>query len=150
MNFVALAGRLGKDPETSYTQSGTAKTTFSLATSEKFKNKAGDTQEQTQWHNIIVWGKRAEHVAKYLSKGSYVIVRGSIEYQSWDDQKTGDKKYKTQIKASDVEFGPKTSSGGGRYAGQQGGGDQGGGYDSGNDGGGYAGGGGGPDEDIPF
>lgn len=149
MNLVILSGRLGKNPETSYTQGGVARTKFSFATSTRYKDKSGDQQEQTQWHNVIVWGKRAEHVAKYLSKGSFAIVRGSIEYLSWDDQKTGEKKYMTQIKADEVEFGPK--SGGGQMDGGRGSGN---GVESGGGGGygdgGYSGGYRGQDDDIPF
>lgn len=114
MNLVVLAGRIGKDPETSYTQGGTAKTRFSLATSERFNDSSGQPKEITDWHNITVWGKRGEHVQKYLSKGSYVVVRGKIRTESWDDQKTGQKRYMTHIIADNVEFGPKSGGGGQR------------------------------------
>lgn len=123
MNLVILAGRLGKDPEVSYTQGGTAKCKFSMATTERFSGKDGQPQEKTEWHNIIIWGKRGEHVGKYLSKGSYATVQGQLETVSWEDQKSGQTRYMTQIKANVVEFGPKSGGegkgGGGRYDNQQ-------------------------------
>jgi single-strand DNA-binding protein len=148
VNKVILVGNLGKDPEVGYTQSGTALCKFSLATGESYVNNAGERQDKTEWHNIIVWGKQGENVGKYLSKGRQVYIEGKIQTRSWDDEKTGQKKYMTEINAQRVVFLGGRSEGGG----------DGGGYDKG--GGGQAQGGGvkgsggsgiGPDDDdIPF
>ena len=109
LNKVILIGRLGKDPEVSYTQSGTARCRFSLVTSEKYYEKGGDQlKEVVQWHNVVVWGRQAESSGKYLGKGSLVVIEGSVEYRSWDDSNTGEKKYMTEIKAVKVIFMPKS------------------------------------------
>lgn len=151
LNEVNLIGRLGKDPEVSYSQSGTAKCKFSLATSEKFKDRNGDMQEETEWHNIIIWGKQAENCGKYLSKGSQVYIKGKIQTRSWEDQQSGQKRYITEIKAFKVIF--LESRGGGQGGGNQserGGQDQ-GGHEGQNQGGGSQGGYSGPkDDSIPF
>ncbi len=148
VNKVILVGNLGKDPEVGYTQSGTALCKFSLATGESYVNNAGERQDKTEWHNIVVWGKQGENVGKYLSKGRQVYIEGKIQTRSWDDEKTGQKKYMTEINAQRVVFlGGRSDGGGdgGRYdkggGGQaQGGGSQGGGVS-----------GIGPDDDdIPF
>lgn len=141
VNKVILVGNLGKDPEVSYTQSGTARCRFSLATGER--RKVGESwEDHTEWHNIIVWGKQGENVGKFLSKGRQVYIEGKIQTRSWDDEKTGQKKYMTEINAQRVVFlGSRDQSGGG------GGGGGGGGYEKGGSGGpGF-----GPDDDdIPF
>lgn len=162
LNKVMLIGRLGKDPELSYTQSGTAKCRFSVATSEVFTDNSGNRQEKTEWHHVVVWGKQAESAGKFLQKGREVFIEGKIETRSWDDEKTGQKRYMTEVKAQRVVF----IGGGGQKSGGAGG-DDGGSKDSGNrsgsgyqgdgndnDGAGSEGGGGGNpgdgDDDIPF
>jgi len=99
MNLVILEGRLGKDPELTYTQAGNARCVFSLATSEKYKDKnTGEWAEKTEWHNIVIWGKQAENAAKYLSKGSRVLIEnGKMTTRSWDDQQSGQKRYMTEV-----------------------------------------------------
>ena len=117
LNKVFLIGRLGKDPDLSYTQAGTARCRFSLATSETYYNKqTHEKKEDTEWHNIIVWGKQAENCEKYLEKGRLVHIEDSIKTRSWDDQKSGQTRYITEIKASSVTFlgGSSEQSGGGR------------------------------------
>ena len=99
MNKVILVGRMGKDPESTVFQGGTSNVKFSLATSKKVK---GDYK--TEWHNVVCWGKTAEAVSKFCSKGSLVGVTGEISYRQWDDKKTGQKKYSTDINAEQVEF----------------------------------------------
>jgi single-strand DNA-binding protein len=143
VNKVILVGNLGKDPEVGYTQGGTALCKFSLATGESYVNTAGERQDKTEWHNIIVWGKQGENVGKYLSKGRQVYIEGKIQTRSWDDEKTGQKKYMTEINAQRVVFLGSRADGGG----------DGGGYEKG--GGGPVQGGGGSgigpdDDDIPF
>ena len=141
LNKAILIGNLGRDPEVSYTQSGTARCKFPLATGESYVNNAGERQERTEWHNIIVWGKQAETVGKYLQKGRQVYVEGRIQTRSWDDEKTGQKRYMTEINAQRVLFLSGSGGGGGPSGG--GGGPSGGG-------GGYDPGFGPADDDIPF
>jgi single-strand DNA-binding protein len=117
MNIAILYGHLGADPELRYTQAGQAVLNMRLATSEKFKSRNSDQREErTDWHNIVVWGKRAEGLAKHLSKGSAIIVRGAIRTSSYED-KEGVKKYKTDIVVTrpgdDIQFAGKRQGGGG-------------------------------------
>lgn len=86
LNKVQLIGRLGQDPETRYTDSGDACCNFSLATSRKWKNKAGEKQEKTQWHNIVTWKGLAEVCGKYLSKGMQIFVEGELETNKWEKE----------------------------------------------------------------
>ncbi len=109
VNKVILVGNLGKDPEVRYTQTGNAVANFSIATSEQWNDRDGKKQERTEWHNIVVWGKSAEHCGQYLSKGRQVFVEGSIRTRSYDD-KSGNKRYITEIVAQRVQF---LGSGGG-------------------------------------
>lgn len=94
-----LLGNLGKDPELKSTPSGAAVCNFSLATGENFKDKDGHWQERAEWHNIVVWNKQAEVAAKFLKKGSRVLLRGSIKTRNWE--KDGQKHYMTEIVVSD-------------------------------------------------
>lgn len=180
VNKVILVGYLGADPDMRYTPSGQGVCELRLATSESWNDKNGQRQERTEWHRIVVWGKRAEVCSKYLSKGRQVFVEGRIQTRNYDD-KEGTKRYITEIIANDVQFlgggsrdgeGGGPAGGGGGGGGQRGGGGDGGGGGVGprggggggggggdqgpppsdNDFGGYGGGGGGggPDDDIPF
>jgi len=157
VNKVILVGHLGADPDMRYTPSGQGVCELRLATSESWNDKNGQRQERTEWHRIVVWGKRAEVCSKYLAKGRQVFVEGRIQTRTYDD-KDGNKRYITEIIANDVQF-----LGGGREGGAGGGGKGGrddgpppppdgelGGYGGGSGGGGSGGGGGGPDDDIPF
>jgi single-strand DNA-binding protein len=101
LNKVLLIGNLGKDPELRYTQDGVAILSFPLATGEVFTEKSGEKVERTTWHNITVWGKIAETLANYLSKGKQVFIEGKIRNSSYDD-KDGIKRYKTEVIASNV------------------------------------------------
>ena len=102
MNKAMLIGRLGKDPELKYTPSGTAFAKFSLAETEKWKDKDGNKQEKTNWHNIVTWVKQAEILSQYLKKGSKVYLEGKIETRSWEAD--GKKHYMTEIKVQNFEF----------------------------------------------
>ena len=102
VNKVILVGNLGKDPEVKYTPSGVAVAKFSLATNERFKDKAGDWQERTEWHNVIAWQRLAEIVGEYVKKGSKVYIEGKLQTSSWEDQQSGAKKYRTEIVARDL------------------------------------------------
>ena len=101
VNKVILVGNLGKDPELRYTPSGTAVCTFSLATTDRFKNKQGEQQERTEWHNIVVWAGLAEICGKYLTKGKQIYIEGRIQTRDWED-KEGVKRYTTEIVASQM------------------------------------------------
>ncbi len=103
VNKVILVGNLGRDPEVRYTQSGTAVANFTLATNEVWNDKAGAKQERTEWHRIVVWGKQAEVAREYLSKGRQVYIEGSLQTRQWDD-KEGNKRSTTEIKANRVIF----------------------------------------------
>ncbi len=96
VNKVILIGNLGRDPELRYTPSGSAVTKFSLATSMRWKDRDGQQQERTDWHNIVAFGRQAEICNEYLKKGSQVYVEGRIQTRSYDD-KDGNKKYITEI-----------------------------------------------------
>ena len=102
VNKVILVGRLGKDPETRYMTNGEAVTNVTLATSENWKDKSGEKQEKTEWHNIVVWNKLAEFAEKWLKKGKTVYVEGRIQTRSYGDE--GNKKYITEIVADSVQF----------------------------------------------
>lgn len=102
VNKVILIGNLGKDPEIKYTSSGMAVAKFSLATNERYKDKDGQWQDRTEWHNIVAWQRLAEIVGEYVKKGSKLYLEGRIQTSSWDDKETGQKKYKTEIIANDL------------------------------------------------
>ena len=98
VNKVILLGRLGKDVETRNLESGNTVANFTLATSESYKNKNGEKVENTEWHNIVVWGKQAEIAARYLKKGSQIYLEGKITTRSWE--KDGSTRYSTEIVAN--------------------------------------------------
>jgi len=96
INKVILIGNLGKDPEIRSLENSVKVASFSLATSESYKNKEGQKVEQTEWHNIVMWRGLAEVAEKYLKKGSQIYMEGKIRTRSWDD-KEGNKRYTTEI-----------------------------------------------------
>lgn len=96
LNKVMLIGNLGKDPEVRFTASGQAVASFSLATSESYKDKSGEKVEKTEWHNITLWGKLAEIAGEYLSKGKTIYVEGRLQTRKWQD-KSGNDRYTTEI-----------------------------------------------------
>jgi len=102
INKVILIGNLGKDPEVKYTPSGTPVAKFSLATNERYKDKSGEWQERTEWHNIVAWQKLAEIVGEYVKKGSKLYIEGRLTTSSWEDKQSGEKKYRTEIVAQDI------------------------------------------------
>ena len=116
VNKVILLGHLGKDAETKFTPSGVAKTTFSLATSRRWKDQqSGEWKEATDWHNIVLW--RSENLSNYLQKGKQVYIEGRIETRSYED-KDGQKRYITEIVCDELIL---TSGGGGGGRGDSGG-----------------------------
>ena len=127
INRVILIGRLGKDPEIRSTPNGTTVAKFTLATDERFTDRAGEKQERTEWHNIVAWGKLAEICGQYLRKGKLIYIDGSIRYDSWDDKETGQKRYRTEIVANNMQMldrkgDDNSASAGGSYAGARKGG----------------------------
>lgn len=96
VNKVILIGNLGKDPETRYLPSGDAVANFSIATTEKFKDKSGAMQEHTEWHRISFFGRQAEIAGEYLKKGSPVYIEGRIRTRKWQD-KEGQDRFTTEI-----------------------------------------------------
>jgi len=154
VNKVILIGNLGKDPEVKYTPQGTPVAKLTVATNERFKDKSGEWQDRTEWHNVVLWQRLAEIAGEYLKKGGKVYIEGRLQTRSWDDKTSGQKKYMTEVVGSDLVLL------GGRG---EGGGESGGGYSRGASAGGNnfdqrtpepepAGAGSGPitDEDIPF
>ena len=103
VNKAILIGNLGRDPELTYTPSGSAVATFSIATTERYTTKDGEKKENTVWHNIVAWGKQAEVIAEYLAKGKKVYIEGKINNRSYDD-KDGNKKYISEIVVSSFQF----------------------------------------------
>jgi single-strand DNA-binding protein len=144
VNKVILVGNLGRDAELRYTPGGAAVATLNLATTEVWNDKGGQRQEKTEWHRIVLWGKQAESLQEYLTKGKQIYVEGRLQTRQWDD-KDGNKKYTTEIKADRITL---LGGGGGRGAS----------IDRGSAVAAHAGGGGGDeppmepitDDDIPF
>jgi single-strand DNA-binding protein len=112
LNKALIFGNLTRDPELRAMPSGMNVVNFSVATNRVFKDRDGKKQEQTDFHNIVVFGRQADTVNQYLKKGSSVMIEGRIQTRSWDG-KDGEKKYRTEIVADRVQFGPRGSGGGG-------------------------------------
>ncbi|MEM1435776.1 MAG: single-stranded DNA-binding protein [Pseudomonadota bacterium] len=103
INKVILIGNLGRDPETRYSQGGSAVTNFSVATSESWRDKgSGEMQERTEWHNVVCFARLAEIAGEYLRKGSKVYIEGSLRTSSWEQD--GQKKYRTEVMARDLQM----------------------------------------------
>ena len=134
VNKVILVGNLGRDPEVRSTPSGQPVASFSLATNRKWKDRDGNRQEQTEWHNIVCWGRQAEVAGQYLTKGKQIYVEGRLQTRSWEDRQSGEKKYRTEIVCDNFqmlgsrgEFDSGPPPGGGGGGGSAGGGSAGGG-----------------------
>jgi len=112
LNRVMLLGNLGADPELRYTQSGQAVLNMRLATTESYLDRNKVRQERTDWHNVVLWGKRGEALAKFLTKGSTLFVEGGLRTSSYDD-KEGNKRYKTEIHATNIILAGRGRGGGG-------------------------------------
>ncbi len=112
INKVILIGNLGRDPETRYSQNGGAVTNFSVATSESWRDRnSGEQQERTEWHNVVCFARLAEIAGEYLRKGSKVYIEGSLRTSSWEQD--GQKKYRTEIMARDLQMLDSRGGGGG-------------------------------------
>lgn len=114
VNKVILIGNLGKDPEVKYTPQGTPVAKLTLATNERFKDKSGEWQDRTEWHNVVLWSRLAEIAGEYLKKGGKVYIEGRLQTRSWEDKQTNQKKYMTEVVGSDlVLLGGRGEGGGG-------------------------------------
>jgi single-strand DNA-binding protein len=135
-----LIGNLGKDPEVRYTASGTAVAGFSLATSDRIKNKNGEWEDRTEWHNITLWGRLAEIAGEYLAKGKSVYIEGRLQTRKWQDR-DGKDRYTTEIVGDRMQMLSGKGEGGGRPQG---------GRSDGNDAPAFEEPPFNPDDDIPF
>ena len=116
VNKVILVGNLGRDSELRFTAGGAAVATLNLATTEVWNDKQGQRQEKTEWHRVVLWGKQAESLQEYLVKGKQIYVEGRLQTRQWDD-KDGNKRYTTEIKADRITL--LGGGGGGRSAGAE-------------------------------
>ena len=151
VNKVILVGNLGRDAELRYTPGGAALATINMATTEVWNDKAGQRQEKTEWHRVVLWGKSAESLTEYLTKGKQIYVEGRLQTRQWDD-KDGNKRYTTEIRGDRIVL--LGGGGGGRSGGGM---SRGGGGTSEETVGGHGGGAPAPDgpepitdDDIPF
>lgn len=113
LNKALIIGNLTRDPEQKALPSGIQVTSFGVATNRVYKDKDGNKQEQAEYHNIVVFGRQAETAGQYLKKGQSVLVEGRLQTRSWEQD--GTKKYRTEIIADRVQFGPKAGAGTGSY-----------------------------------
>jgi single-strand DNA-binding protein len=120
VNKVILLGNVGKEPEIKSTPGGMTIATFSIATSDRAKDKDGNYQDRTEWHNLVAFQRTAEIVRDYVKKGSKLYVEGKIQTRSWDDKTSGEKKYRTEIIVNDISLlsgrGDEGGSSGGGYS----------------------------------
>jgi single-strand DNA-binding protein len=117
VNKVILIGNLGKDPEVKYTPSGAPVAKLALATNERYKDKSGEWQERTEWHNVVLWQRLAEIAGEYLKKGGKVYIEGRLQTRSWDDKQTNQKRYMTEVVANDLVLLGGRGEAGGDYGG---------------------------------
>ena len=118
MQKVQLIGYLGRDPEVKYSAQGTVIAQFSVATTERWKDKSGELQEHTEWFAVKAFGRRAEVIGEYLLKGSRVYLEGRKRTESWDNKQTGSKRYRDLVYADKVEFLDSKANGNGTGNGQ--------------------------------
>ena len=97
VNKVILVGNLGRDPELRSLPSGQPVANFTVATNRRWKDRDGNRQEKTEWHNIVCWGKQAEIAGQYLRKGKQVFIEGRLETRSWEDRQSGEKRFRTEV-----------------------------------------------------
>jgi len=104
LNKVFLIGNLGRDPEIRTTPSGQSLAKFSIATTDRWRDREGNRQERTEWHNIVCWGRQAEIAGQYLSKGRQIFVEGRLQTDSWEDRESGQKRYRTEIVCNNFQM----------------------------------------------
>ena len=112
VNKVILVGNLGANPEMRFTQGGQAVANLRIATTERWTDKNGQKQEATEWHRVVVWGKQAEIMGQYLTKGRQVYIEGKIRTRQWQDQQ-GQKRYSTEVVAQNIQMHGSRDGGGG-------------------------------------
>jgi len=103
LNKVMLIGNVGKDPDIRHLESGTAVANLTLATTERYKDRNGEMQEQTEWHNVVLWRGLADVTERFVRKGSQIFIEGKIRTRSWEDQ-SGQKRYTTEIVADNMQL----------------------------------------------
>jgi len=118
LNLVQICGRLTKKPEMRTTPTGINVLSFSVASNRNWKDKEGQKQEEVEFHNVTAFGRTAEVISQYFQKGDEIYIQGRLKTSSWDDQKSGQKKYKTDIIAEKFEFGQKARANQGQEQGQ--------------------------------
>ena len=112
-NKAIIVGRVTQDPELRTTPNGQQVTSFSVATNRYWTDQSGQKQDRAEFHNIVAWGRLAEIAGQYLQKGAYVLIEGRIETRSWDDKDSGQKRYRTEIVAENLQLGPRGGGEGG-------------------------------------
>ena len=118
LNLVQICGRLTKKPEMRTTPTGINVLSFSVASNRNWKDKEGQKQEEVEFHNVTAFGRTAEVISQYFQKDDEIYIQGRLKTSSWDDQKSGQKKYKTDIIAEKFEFGQKARANQGQEQGQ--------------------------------
>lgn len=118
LNKVQIIGRLGRDPELRYSQSGSPVCTLSVATDEGYTDRDGKKVDRTEWHRVVLYSKAAENCNQFLKKGSLVYVEGSLQTRKWQDQQ-GQDRFSTEIKAQRVQFLDRKNDNGGQSGGRQ-------------------------------
>ena len=119
LNKVMLIGRLGKDPEIKTTANGVTVGNFSIATTESKKDQNGNWNEYPEWHRVVALGKLADICGRYLHKGSQVYIEGKLQTRSWDDKKTGEKRYMTEILCNELLMLGKQQNNGSPISGEE-------------------------------
>lgn len=110
LNRVVIIGRMTADPELRTTSTGKSVTSFGVATNRYWTNNQGERQEETEFHNVVVWGRQAEVVNQFLKKGSLIMIEGRLQTRDWEG-KDGQKRRTTEIVTRNIQFGPKSDSG---------------------------------------
>ena len=140
VNKVILVGNLGRDPEIRTTPSGQTLAKFSVATSRKWKDRDGNRQEATEWHNVVCWGRQAEVAGQFLTKGKQIFLEGRLQTDSWEDKESGKKMYRTEVVCENFQMlGGRGDGGGSAQGGPRSAPAESGGFDAGAE-----------DDDIPF
>lgn len=120
VNKVILVGNVGKAPDVKYTPSGVPVAKLSLATNERFKDRSGEMQERTEWHNLVAWQRLAEIVGEYVAKGDKLYVEGRLHTSSWEDRQSGEKRFATEVIAEEIVLlGGRKDSGDTRTVGRE-------------------------------